>query len=395
MEPGTVIDIISHKLESVLSDFKIYGNISAITSGPTVTTYSFNPVPGVKIAKIQSLANDIARCMSTSSVRIVVDNNQIGIELPNKSRKIVSLIDLLKTDSWKKHPGNLPIILGKDMYDETVIVDLASMPHLLIAGTTGSGKSIGLHTIITSLLSRFTSDDVRFILIDPKKLEMSQYALIPHLLTPVITDSTKAVAALRWAFVEMERRYRLMQNLGVQNIKQYNENIKEFSPDILMNRIQTGFDDNDKPEYEDVPIELEKLPYIVIVIDEIANLILQSGRQGEIAIQKLSQMSRAAGIHMVIATQRPSVDVITGTIKANFPTRISFQVQSKIDSRTILGEQGAEQLIGNGDMMILQGAKITRIQGAYVDDTLIQELVTQCSKGLDPYHNDAIVNSED
>ncbi len=394
----TVIDIAAHRLTTVLANFKVNGKVISIKHGPTVTTYEFQPEVGVKASKIIGLANDIARCMMVTSVRIstLTGSDAVGIELPNKARSLVLMSELLETEEWKKYTGNIPIVLGRNMLGQPVIVDLAKMPHLLIAGTTGSGKSVGIHTIITSILNRFTSQDCRFILIDPKMLEMSQYTAIPHLLTPVITEPTKAIAALKWAVVEMERRYRLMQSLHVQNIKHYNETIKNIQSDTdsIVNRVQTGYDDNGEPEYEDEPQLLLAMPYIVIVIDEVANLILQTGKQTEIAIQQLSQMARAAGIHLIVATQRPSVDVITGTIKANLPTRISFKVQSKIDSRTILGEQGAEQLLGNGDMLMLEGVDITRIQGAFIDDKEIKKLVDFHSKGLVPINDDMITNAE-
>ena len=369
-------------LESVLDDFGIKGQIVKVRPGPVVTLYELEPAPGTKTSRVVSLADDIARSMSAVSVRIAVipGRSVIGIELPNATRETVFLREMLAAEEFEKTDGKLIIALGKDISGAPIYADLARMPHLLIAGTTGSGKSVAVNTMITSLLYRNTPADVRFIMIDPKMLELSVYDGIPHLLAPVVTDPGKAVMALKWVVREMENRYRSMSQLSVRNIAGYNQRLIEASRKgtALTRTVQTGFDPGTgQPIYEQQTLDLTPLPYIVVIIDEMADLMLVAGKDVEGAVQRLAQMARAAGIHVIMATQRPSVDVITGTIKANFPTRISFQVTSKIDSRTILGEQGAEQLLGQGDMLYMAaGGRITRVHGPFCTDKEV-ELVTE------------------
>ncbi len=368
-------------LESVLQEFGVKGQIVKVRPGPVVTLYELEPAPGIKSSRVIGLADDIARSMSALSVRVAVipGRNVIGIELPNGSRETVYLRELLGTEAYDRSGGRLPLILGKDIGGAPVVVDLARMPHLLVAGTTGSGKSVAINTMILSLLYRLSPEHCRFIMVDPKMLELSVYDGIPHLLAPVVTDPKKAVVALKWAVREMENRYRSMSKLGVRNIDGYNARVEEAKAkgEMITRRVQTGFDaDTGKPVFEDETLELAPLPYIVVIVDEMADLMLVAGKDIEWAIQRLAQMARAAGIHIVMATQRPSVDVITGTIKANFPTRISFQVTSKIDSRTILGEQGAEQLLGQGDMLYMAGGgRITRVHGPFVSDGEVEDVV--------------------
>jgi len=368
-------------LESVLADFGVFGQITKVSPGPVVTLYELEPSPGTRSSRVVSLADDIARNMSAVSVRVatVQGRNVIGIELPNKQREIVFLRELLCSDSYTDHPAPLPIILGKDIAGEAIIADLVRMPHLLIAGTTGSGKSVAVNTMILSLLYRLPPEKCRFIMIDPKMLELSAYEGIPHLLAPVVTEPKKAIVALKWAVREMEERYRAMSKLGVRNIEGYNIRLGEAAKnnENLTRTVQTGFDrDTGKPIYEEQPLDLTPLPYIVVIVDEMADLMLVAGKDIEAAVQRLAQMARAAGIHLIMATQRPSVDVITGTIKANFPNRISFQVTSKIDSRTILNEQGAEQLLGQGDMLYMSGGgRITRVHGPFVRDEEVEAIV--------------------
>ena len=369
-------------LESVLDDFGIKGQIVKVRPGPVVTLYELEPAPGTKTSRVISLADDIARSMSAVSVRIAVvpGRTVIGIELPNANRESVLLREMLSSDEFEKNEGKLVLSLGKDIGGEPIFADLARMPHLLVAGTTGSGKSVAINTMIMSLLYRNTPADVRFIMIDPKMLELSSYDGIPHLLSPVVTDPGKAVMALKWTVREMENRYRAMSQLSVRNVAGYNQRLQEAAKkgQSLKRTVQTGFDPGTgKPIYEEQDLDLTPLPYIVVIIDEMADLMLVAGKEVEAAVQRLAQMARAAGIHVIMATQRPSVDVITGTIKANFPTRISFQVTSKIDSRTILGEQGAEQLLGQGDMLYMAaGGRITRVHGPFVSDKEV-EMVTQ------------------
>lgn len=375
------LDAIARDLENVLQEFGVNGNIVKIRPGPVVTLYELEPSAGTKSARVIGLADDIARSMSVSSVRIAVvsGSNTIGIEMPNPKRETVWLRELFEDEKFMHSKNSLNIVLGKDIGGENVYADLAKMPHLLVAGTTGSGKSVGVNQMILSLLYRLRPDECKLIMIDPKMLEFSMYNGIPHLLTPVITDPSKAVVGLKWAVKEMEDRYRAMAKLNVRNITGYNQKLKELKDkgEIIKRTVQTGFDnDTGKPIFEEQKLDLSPLPYIVIVVDEMADLMLVAGKDVEAAIQRLAQMARAAGIHLIMSTQRPSVDVITGTIKANFPTRISFQVTSKIDSRTILGEQGAEQLLGRGDMLYMPaGQRPIRIHGSFVHDADIEKVV--------------------
>ena len=383
-------------LESVLDDFGVKGEVVKVRPGPVVTLYELEPAPGVKSSRIIGLADDIARSMSAVSVRVatVPGRNVIGIELPNAKREMVFLRELLSTKDYEDQRLNLPLVLGKDIGGGPVVADLARMPHLLIGGTTGSGKSVGINTMILSLLYRLAPDTCKFIMIDPKMLELSVYQDIPHLLTPVVTDPRKAVVALKWTVREMERRYQLMSQLGVRNIAGFNERVRDAhdNGEVLTRRVQSGIDPDTREKiWEDEPIDLVSLPYIVVIIDEMADLMLVAGKDIEIAVQRLAQMARAAGIHVVMATQRPSVDVITGTIKANFPTRIAFQVTSKIDSRTILGEQGGEQLLGQGDMLYMAGGgRIVRVHGPFVSDAEVEKVVKHLRKQGKPDYIDSI-----
>ncbi len=387
-------------LSSTLEDFGIRGNIVKVRPGPVVTLYELDPAPGTKTSRVVGLSDDVARSMSAISVRVAVvpGRSVIGIELPNATREMVGLRELLASDVFEKAPGNLPMILGKDIGGQPICVDLARMPHLLIAGTTGSGKSVGMNSMILSLLYRMHPDECKFIMIDPKMLELSVYDGIPHLLSPVVTDPSKAVMALKWTVREMEDRYRCMSHLGVRNIGGFNARLAQARKkgETLTRRVQTGFDTEGKPVYEDQPIPNDALPYIVVVVDEMADLMLVAGKDVEAAIQRLAQMARAAGIHIIMATQRPSVDVITGTIKANFPTRISFQVTSKIDSRTILGEQGAENLLGQGDMLYMAGGgRISRIHGPFVSDDEVEQIVSHLSAQGEPSYLEAVTQTDD
>lgn len=366
-------------LEGVLDDYGVKGQIVKVRPGPVVTLYELEPAPGTKAARVVGLADDIARSMSALAVRVAVvpGRNVIGIELPNAERQTVFLRDLLEQTFDDKQAG-LSLVLGRDIGGGPIIVDLARMPHLLIAGTTGSGKSVAINTMILSLLYKMSPAECRFIMIDPKMIELSVYDGIPHLLSPVVTDPKKAVVALKWTVREMETRYRAMSKLGVRNIAGYNQRLADAKKngESLTRKVQTGFDEAGKPVFEDQPLDTTPLPFIVVVVDEMADLMLVAGKEVEWAVQRLAQMARAAGIHILMATQRPSVDVITGTIKANFPTRISFQVTSKIDSRTILGEQGAEQLLGQGDMLYMAGGgRITRVHGPFVSDREVEHVV--------------------
>ena len=371
----------SKLLQQVLSDFGIQGKIVNVNSGPVVTLYELEPDAGTKSSRIIGLSDDIARSMSAISSRIAVipGKNALGIELPNKSREMVYLKELLETQNYQDNSLLLPLILGKTISGLPLVVDLSRMPHLLIAGTTGSGKSVGINTMVLSLLYKYTPEKCKFIMIDPKMLELSVYDGIPHLLTPVVTNPKKAVYALRWVVEEMEKRYKLMSTIGVRNIKNFNKIVEDSlsKGSVLKKSIEIGFDENTgKPIFEEVVIAEKSLPYIVVLVDEMADLMLVAGKEIESYIQRLAQMARAAGIHLIMATQRPSVDVITGVIKANFPTRISFQVTSKIDSRTILGEQGAEQLLGQGDMLYMStGGKITRVHAPFVSDKEVEDVV--------------------
>ena len=388
-------------LESVLADFGVKGTIGKVRYGPVVTLYELEPAPGTKSSRVIGLSDDIARSMSAVSVRVAVvpGRNVIGIELPNARRETVYFREVLESDSINTSSHKLAIALGKDIGGTPIAVDLARMPHLLIAGTTGSGKSVAVNTMILSLLYRLPPERCRFIMIDPKMLELSVYDGIPHLLSPVVTDPKKAVVALKWTVREMESRYRAMSKLGVRNIDGYNARIAEAvkKGEVLKRRVQTGFDaDSGKPVFEEEPLDLVPLPYIVVVIDEVADLMLVAGKDIEGAVQRLAQMARAAGIHVIMATQRPSVDVITGTIKANFPTRISFQVTSKIDSRTILGEQGAEQLLGMGDMLYMAGGgRITRVHGPFCSDEEVEDVVRHLKTQGEPEYDETITEDDD
>jgi len=368
-------------LHGVLNDFNVSGDIVSIHPGPVVTLYELEPAPGTKSSRVIGLSDDIARSMAAVSVRCsnIPGRNVIGIELPNSQRQTVYMRELLETKDVAKTKAALPLILGKEIGGKPVIADLAKMPHLLIAGTTGSGKSVAVNTMILSLLYQLPPERCRFIMIDPKMLELSVYDDIPHLLSPVVTEPGKAIVSLKWAVQEMENRYRAMSRLGVRNIEGYNDRLAQARKkgETLMRKVQTGFDpESGKPVFEDQPMDMTALPYIVIVVDEFADLMLVAGKDVENAVQRLAQMARAAGIHLIMATQRPSVDVITGVIKANFPTRISFQVTSKIDSRTILGEGGAEQLLGMGDMLYMaSGGRITRVHGPFVSDDEVESVV--------------------
>ena len=358
------------------------GSIVEIRPGPVVTLYELEPAPGIRSARVIGLADDVARSLSVTAVRIatVPGRNVIGIEVPNAKRETVFLRELLASEEVQKNPGRLALALGKDIGGKAVVADLSRMPHLMIAGTTGSGKSVGVNAMILSLLYRLSPDQCRLILIDPKMLELSTYEGIPHLMAPVVTEPAKAVTALKWTVREMERRYRAMSQLGVRNLTGYNDRVAQARAkgEVVTRRVQTGFDpDTGRPTFEDTPLALELLPLIVVVVDEMADLMMVAGKEIEAAVQRLAQMARAAGIHVIMATQRPSVDVITGTIKANFPTRISFQVISKFDSRTILGEQGAEQLLGMGDMLFMQGGgRIQRVHGPFVSDEEVEQVVS-------------------
>jgi S-DNA-T family DNA segregation ATPase FtsK/SpoIIIE len=387
-------------LMSVLQDFGVSGDIIKVRPGPVVTLYELEPAPGIKSSRVIGLADDIARSMSAVSVRIAVvpGRNVIGIELPNARRETVYLRELLASEAYERTASKLTLALGKDIGGAPVMADIARMPHLLIAGTTGSGKSVAINTMILSLLYRLTPEECRFIMIDPKMLELSVYDDIPHLLAPVVTEPGKAVVALRWTVKEMERRYRCMSELGVRNITGYNQRLAEArkKDQRLTRRVQTGFDpETGKPIIEEQELDLSALPFIVVVVDEMADLMMVAGKDIEAAVQRLAQMARAAGIHIIMATQRPSVDVITGTIKANFPTRVSFQVTSKIDSRTILGEQGAEQLLGQGDMLYMMGGgRIMRVHGPLVSDGEVEKVVAALKAQGEPVYVDSVTQDE-
>jgi DNA segregation ATPase FtsK/SpoIIIE, S-DNA-T family len=388
-------------LESVLSDFGVRGQIINARPGPVVTLYELEPAPGIKSSRVIGLADDIARSMSALSARVAVvsGRNAIGIELPNEKREKVYLRELLDADDYQGHSAKLPLCLGKTIGGESVIVDLARMPHLLIAGTTGSGKSVAINTMILSLVYKLRPEQCRLIMVDPKMLELSVYDGIPHLLTPVVTDPRKAVVALKWAVREMEERYKKMSKLGVRNIDGYNVRLAEAKTkgETLSRTVHTGYDkESGEAIYEKEELELEPLPYIVVIVDEMADLMMVAGKDIEGAVQRLAQMARAAGIHVILATQRPSVDVITGTIKANFPTRISFQVTSKIDSRTILGEQGAEQLLGQGDMLYMAGGgRISRVHGPFVSDDEVEKVVRHLKSQGQPQYLEAVTAAEE
>ena len=391
----------SRALEGVLQDFGVRGEITNAHPGPVVTLYELEPAPGIKSSRVIGLADDIARSMSAVSARVAVvpGRNAIGIELPNHHREKVYLRELLVAKEGNESSAKLPLCLGKTIGGVSVIVDLARMPHLLIAGTTGSGKSVAINTMILSLVYRLRPDQCRLIMVDPKMLELSVYDGIPHLLTPVVTDPKKAVVALKWAVREMEQRYKSMSKLGVRNIDGYNARVAEAKAkgEELTRTVHTGFDkESGKAVYEEEKLELEPLPYIVIIVDEMADLMMVAGKDIEGAVQRLAQMARAAGLHVILATQRPSVDVITGTIKANFPTRISFQVTSKIDSRTILGEMGAEQLLGQGDMLYMAGGgRISRVHGPFVSDEEVEKIVRHLKAQGQPEYLEAVTAEEE
>ena len=388
-------------LETVLQDFGIKGKIGRVRPGPVVTLYELEPAAGIRSSRVVGLADDIARAMSAISCRVatVPGHNVIGIELPNSNRETVFLSEILSSEAFEKSNAKLPLTLGKDIGGEPVLSDLTKMPHLLVAGTTGSGKSVGINTMILSILYRLTPEECRMILVDPKMLELSMYDGIPHLLAPVVTEPKKAVAALKWAVQEMENRYRKMSKIKVRNIEGYNSRMAEAidKGETLTREIQTGFDpETGEAMFETEKINLEKLSYIVIVIDEMADLMLVAGKEIEAAVQRLAQMARAAGVHLITATQRPSVDVITGTIKANFPSRIAFQVTSKIDSRTVLGDMGAEQLLGMGDMLFMEGGgRIQRVHGPFVSDNEVEGLVSFLKKQGQPVYIDAVTEDSD
>jgi S-DNA-T family DNA segregation ATPase FtsK/SpoIIIE len=388
-------------LEGVLQDFGVRGEIINARPGPVVTLYELEPAPGIKSSRVIGLADDIARSMSAVSARVAVvpGRNAIGIELPNPQREKVFLRELLDDDDYRNSSAKLPLCLGKTIGGESVMVDLARMPHLLIAGTTGSGKSVAINTMILSLVYRLRPEQCRLIMVDPKMLELSVYDGIPHLLTPVVTDPKKAVVALKWAVREMEERYKKMSKLGVRNIEGYNARVAEAKGkgETLTRTVHTGYDrETGEAIYEEEQLELDSLPQIVVIVDEMADLMMVAGKDIEGAVQRLAQMARAAGIHCILATQRPSVDVITGTIKANFPTRISFQVTSKIDSRTILGEMGAEQLLGQGDMLYMAGGgRISRVHGPFVSDEEVEKVVRHLKAQQMPQYLEAVTAGDD
>ena len=387
-------------LTNILKDFNINGDITAVKKGPIVTLYELTPAPGTKNSSVIGLSSDIARSMSAMSTRIsaIPGRDAIGIEIPNKETQTVFLRELINNHEFTNTKLSLPLVLGKDILGTPVIVDLAKMPHLLVAGTTGSGKSVGINAMILSLLYNSTPEECRLILIDPKMLELSVYKDIPHLLTEVVTDPKKAVSALKWTVKEMESRYELMTQIGVREIESYNQKVKKLleKGEVVQKEIQVGFDsETGKPLIEKRFIDLRIFPKIVVVVDELADLMITSGKEIEAAIQRLSQMARAAGIHLIVATQRPSVDVITGTIKSNFPSRISYQVQSKIDSRTILGEQGGEQLLGRGDLLITMiGKRLLRVHGPFVKTHEVESVVSHIRLQGEPEYIDSVTEEE-
>jgi S-DNA-T family DNA segregation ATPase FtsK/SpoIIIE len=396
-----ILEETAGRLERTIRDFGVKGEVIHVHPGPVVTLYEFEPAPGTKSSRVIALSEDIARSMSAVSARVAVipGRNAIGIELPNDTRETVYLRELLASDDFETSKHKLPLCLGKTIGGEAVIADLARMPHLLVAGTTGSGKSVAINTMILSLLYRFTPEECRLIMVDPKMLELSVYDGIPHLLTPVVTDPKKAIIALRWAVREMEDRYKKMARLGVRNIDGFNARVSEAREkgEVITRTVQTGFDKaTGELTYTEEVMDLTPLSYIVVIVDEMADLMMVAGKEIEGAIQRLAQMARAAGIHVILATQRPSVDVITGTIKANFPTRISFQVTSKIDSRTILGEMGAEQLLGQGDMLHMQGGgRIARVHGPFVSDEEVEKVVAHLKRQAKPVYLDAVTAEAD
>ena len=388
-------------LANVLSDFKINGEIVEVKQGPIVTLFELAPAPGTQSSSVIRLSDDIARSMRSSSARIstIQGKDALGIEIPNKNRETVYLREILDEISYKSTSFRLPLALGKDIFGKPVVVDLAKMPHLLVAGTTGSGKSVGINAMLLSLLYTLTPEECRLILIDPKMLELSVYKGIPHLLTEVVTDPRKAISALKWTVKEMEERYKLMAHLGVREIEDYNKKVKRIIDDgeVIFQETQVGFDsETGKPILEKKALDLVIFPKIVLVVDELADLMITSGKEIESAIQRLSQMARAAGIHLIVATQRPSVDVITGTIKSNFPTRISYKVVNKINSRTILEEQGAEQLLGQGDLLItMLGERLLRVHGPFVKTEEVQSVVAHLKNQGEPEYIESVTVEED
>ncbi|WP_246690462.1 DNA translocase FtsK [Microvirga aerophila] len=396
-----VLEEAAGRLEKVIRDFGVKGEVIHVHAGPVVTLYEFEPAPGIKSSRVIALTEDIARSMSAVSARVAVipGRNAIGIELPNQSRETVYLREILGSEDFKESSHKMPLCLGKTIGGKPVIADLARMPHLLMAGTTGSGKSVAINTLILSLLYRFTPEQCRLIMVDPKMLELSVYDGIPHLLTPVVTDPKKAIIALRWAVREMEDRYKKMAKLGVRNIDGFNARVTEAreKSQVITRTVQAGFDKGTgQLVLAEENMDLTSLPYIVVIVDEMADLMMVAGKEIEGAIQRLAQMARAAGIHVVLATQRPSVDVITGTIKANFPTRISFQVTSKIDSRTILGEMGAEQLLGQGDMLHMAGGgRIERVHGPFCSDTEVERVVAHLKRQAKPVYVEAVTADDE
>ena len=391
----------SANLHKVMGDYGIEGEMGAVSPGPVVTLFEFEPAPGVKSQRVINLSDDIARNMSAQSARIAVvpGRNAMGVELPNRRRETVWLRDMLNSDTFTRSDAALPLILGEDIGGIPFVTDLAKMPHLLIAGTTGSGKSVGVNAMILSLMYKLTPEECKFIMIDPKMLELSVYDGAPHLLAPVVTEPKKAVVALKWTVREMEDRYRKMAKVGVRNMAGFNEKVAEFKErgEVLSRTVMTGYNkETGEPEYETEEMEFEPMPFIVVIIDEMADLMMVAKKDIEGSVQRLAQMARAAGIHMIMATQRPSVDVITGTIKANFPTRISFRVGSKIDSRTILGEQGAEQLLGNGDMLFMGTGRPRRLHGPFVSDAEVEKIAAFVkAQGAPSYLDDITTEREE
>ncbi len=390
----TELDTKADELKNVLLEYKVSGEIINIKPGPVVTLFEIEPSIGTRSNRVISLAEDIAMAMKAVSARVAVipGRNLIGIELPMAERSTVYLSEIIQSEEFENTNHKLAIALGKNIGGQPVVVDLASMPHLLIAGTTGSGKSVGINTMILSLLYKYSPEDCKLIMIDPKMLELSVYEGIPHLLTPVVTEPKKAVVALKWIVKEMEKRYKNMSKIGVRNLEGYNKKI-EREGGTIVNKVQIGYDETTgKPNYHNEEITLKKMPFIVVIVDEMADLMAVAGKEIEHSVARLAAMARAAGIHLIMATQRPSTDVITGTIKANFPTRISFQVSSKIDSRVILNESGAEQLLGKGDMLYMaDGGRINRIHGAFVDDNEVSDIVNYLKKQAKPQYLEEII----
>ena len=395
------LNLNAEKLKNVLTDFKIDGEIIRVSPGPIVTMYELQPAPGIKASKIITLSDDIARNMSAMSARVAIipGKNVIGIEIPNSVKNPVYLSELFRNEKFIANEKNLILALGKDISGNAIFANLENMPHLLIAGTTGSGKSVGINVMITSILYKHSPDDCKFILIDPKMLELSVYEGVPHLITPVVTDPKKAIVALKWVVREMESRYKKMSLLGVRNIENYNLRIAEAikKSEKITRSIPSGINpETGQPQTQQIEIENKKMPFIVVVVDEMADLMMVAGKEIEHTIQRLSQMARAAGIHLIMATQRPSVDVITGTIKANFPSRISFQVSSKFDSRTILGDEGAERLLGKGDMLMMTaGGMTTRIHGPFISDNEIENIVKSLQRQGRPEYDEEILKEDE